>query len=447
MWQSRRPNFLQLFIIAVVAGCALVVFRCLLPDSARVNESFDYVDYYEPAARSLLNGAGLQYQNRPATKYPPGFPLFLAAHFQLASITGIAESTLLDISAVLCFSAATVLLFACARRLRRTESVNDFEPRWYRSPEVIVTALWIVYPPGLWLFKQPNSELPFVACLFATIRLFVPMLMDGEQSSPTSSRAVQVFLTGILCGLTSLIRPITIGMGCVMASMLWISLSRAETQANSAGSRRALKSAGILLLGNLLAVLPWELWVWQKTGRIVPLSTLGVQALYEGVTYGLHNDGTRNTNIRVPDDLLPIMNTVHSRVADGTLNSFGDMTGILSREFQRAPMSVLKLYALKAGRAWIGTDSGRMENVLFLIQVVWLTLFTTAIVRQYIRNQPLTMVQWFLILLTLYFWGLVTLTFSIARYMTPVMGLLLLATIRGPSLRGGNFSRRRHEPP
>jgi len=414
-------NLIPLLSVGVLACAVLMGFRACLPAPAKANESFDYVDFYEPAARSLLNGSGLLYDQQPATKYPLGFPLFLAAHYWVSEQTDLSERTLLSISAIVCYALAAMLLFSCARRLQEL----DQGARWYRSMPFLVTVLWIIYPAGLWLFKQPNSEVPFVALLFASFRLFIPLLCHRNAPSDPSNRALQAFATGICVGLTSLIRPITIGMGFVMAGSA-IVLSKNDRSSLCDGR---WKNAAILLLGNLLAVLPWEYWVWQKTERIVPLSTLGVQALYEGVTYGLNNDGTRNENIRVPSDILSIMTAVHSHVADGSLQSFGDMAGVLQTELQNSPMSVAKLYVLKAGRAWIGTDSGRMENALLLIQGLWLVIISGMLIRQYSRGHRPTTIQWFLILLTLYFWALVTLTFSIARYMTPVMGLLLLATL------------------
>src|SRR5437588_12343679 len=70
--ERRSLAFVFLFAIAVQ-----IIFLLLLPKSARLNDSTDYVKYYNPVAQNLLSGKGLVLDSGEfGTLYPPGFPVF-----------------------------------------------------------------------------------------------------------------------------------------------------------------------------------------------------------------------------------------------------------------------------------------------------------------------------------------------------------------------------------
>jgi len=92
-----------------------------------------------------------------------------------------------------------------------------------------------------------------------------------------------------------------------------------------------------------------------------------------------------------------------------------------------------KLYAIKALRAWHGTDSGRLEGITAVIQIIWIGMIGVILFRARDQTAMLPGARLFAVLSTLYFWGLVTATFSIARYMTPAMGILLLVLCTTPN--------------
>jgi hypothetical protein len=87
---------------------------------------------------------------------------------------------------------------------------------------------------------------------------------------------------------------------------------------------------------------------------------------------------------------------------------------------------VAKLLTLKAARSWYGTDSGRYENgimllqILFSVPVLWGSLVCW---KQGGIARHLAIVVWALVL---YFWAMTILVFSMLRYMVPAIGLLAM---------------------
>src|SRR5262245_57554036 len=143
---SSRPARLA---IAVFATSVLVTlsFRAALPETFSVNENSDFSIHYDPLARSVASGQGLVARDgRFATYYPPGYPLALAAVYRLAALSGVSESFLLSIFTLLCAGAGATAIYLLAA------AVNT--PR----AALIAAVIWITYPFGLWLAKQPNSE-------------------------------------------------------------------------------------------------------------------------------------------------------------------------------------------------------------------------------------------------------------------------------------------------
>ena len=132
-------------------------------------------------------------------------------------------------------------------------------------PGLASSLLWMTYPFALWLTKQPNSEIPFLVVLYGGFYLFWYVLLRKSRAWPL------YFLSGLLAGFAMLIRPIAIGIVMVMSIILRV-MGREMT------ARFRLFLVAMLLLGNLVAIAPWEAWVYSTTGRIVMISTGGAPA-------------------------------------------------------------------------------------------------------------------------------------------------------------------------
>jgi hypothetical protein len=113
------------------------------------------------------------------------------------------------------------------------------------------------------------------------------------------------------------------------------------------------------------------------------------------------------------------------------LKTGGDIVALLRDEITTRPGAMLKLFLMKIGRSWYGTDSRRKEWLVLLLQLAYLLPATWAATRVW-RMGGIN--RRFLIgslLLVGYFWGMTILALSIARYMVPVMGLLFVVLAGG----------------
>ena len=396
--QLERP-WLPVMAVFVASVLATLLFWAVLPASFRMNGSSDYRVYYEPVARNVLAGHGIVLADgAPATRTPPGYALLLAGVFGLSDLLGISEEVALSAFVLLCIGLGSVFVFSLARSV------------WGPSPALISCLAWMTYPLALWLTKQPNSEIPFISVFYGSFCLFWYALLRKSRAWPLC------FLSGFLIGFAMLIRPIAIGLGFVFGVLLW--LIRREMTACS-----RLLLIAILLLGNLVAILPWEAWVYTNTGRVVFLSTLGIPALRDGLTFAVDLRDFRQ-GVKVPQDVAALMEDLVARYDE--LQSLGDIILVMTEEFRKRPLAVAKLFAIKAARSWYGTDSQRFETLIMPIQIAYLFMIlwsTRAAWKQGGTARQLAGSVW---LIVLYFWAINVLSTTLVRYMVPAIGLLFV---------------------
>jgi hypothetical protein len=412
---ARRPprvlrgGTIDRLLAFLVGVSAPTVFRLLLPGDLAVAESSDYRDFYEPVARSLVSGHGFVVApGIPAVAYPPGYPVLLALVFEAARLLGTSEATALAAASALSFGVAATCLHAAAHHV------------WPDRRALLAPCLWAVYPLGLWLAKQPNSEVPFSAALFAAVATFVPL--GGTRGS--AGRAVAC---GALVGVATLVRSIGLGLGGVLAAVLLLT-GRAPL------ARRALLAA-VLLAGNLAALAPWATWATIRTGSFVPVSTSGPPSVRDGLTFAVRTKGYRTAG-GAPADVTELMTRLEARAAE--LRSAGAITRVVSEEVGRTPIAGAKLLGWKLARSWYATDSGRGERFALAVHVLLLG-FVTAATWYAARGRPaerrLAMVAWSV---TLYCWAMTVLVLSIARYLAPAVGVLL---VLGPAVWPARWGR------
>ena len=386
-------------LVFVTSILVTSLFWRILPDTFRINENSDYIGFYEPVGRNILEGRGFTcVDGTPAIAYPPGYPLLLAGIFGFSHLVNVSEETILSIFILLSVGLTSVFVFMLARSL------------WGSLPGLISSAVWITYPFALWLTKQPNSEIPFMVIFYGTFCLLWYVLLRKSYAWPI------YFLVGLLTGVAMLIRPIAIGIGFVMGAILWLA-------GHGMTMRFRLLLIMMILLGNLVAIFPWEAWVYSKTGRVVLLSTIGASGMYDGLTFALNLEGYRQ-GVAFPQDVQALMQNIHVRV--GEMQSFGGVLSAMIEELQMRPLAVVKLLAIKTVRSWYATDSQRFETPIMLIQMAYLVVMIWSSKVAWKRGgiaKQLAISVW---LMTLYFWGMTILGSSLFRYMVPAMGLLFL---------------------
>lgn len=277
----------------------------------------DYETFYRPVAESVARGDGLRTPDgEPAVRYPPGFPLLLAAGF--ATVGEPWAARLLN---ALAMTGAAVLLFLIARRLAGERA------GWAAA------ALWTLYPPNWLLLAGPFSEPSFCMLLY----LAVWWRMEGRG-----------WPTGVALGLAMLVRPIAILLPLVF-------LTR--------------KTALPLLAGCLLTVLPWEIWAHRETGRWLPLADGGTETMLDGLMLASNQRNAYRGAVALPDGARRV-----SLAAEAHARKLNSPVAVASFLLDQKQLDAAQLLAVKAARAWYATDSGRFDGWLAGLQAVLLGL-------------------------------------------------------------------------
>jgi 4-amino-4-deoxy-L-arabinose transferase-like glycosyltransferase len=274
-----------------------------------------------------------------------------------------------------------------------------------RVSALFAAFLWMTYPLALWLTKQPNSESPFLLLTYLAIWLY------WQTARSRLDRYWPYGLVGVLLGVATLIRPVALGL-CAFLGVLVFVLRK------SASWKRNLLFAICLLLGQAVAILPWELWVYHKTGEIILLSRSGSAA--DGVTFAAGSFYGQFAD-RVPSDVHRLMEDFNAGFVTRTR---GEVLAMVWDEFRRRPVTVAKLFAIKGVRCWYGTDSGRLEGLIVLVQVLYLMfalLCIAAAVNDRSESRGLALLS---LAVVAYFWLMALTAIPIVRYMVPAMGML-----------------------
>lgn len=390
--------FLFVFFFAIFAN---LIFRIILPEEYLVNESTDYPSFYRPVAQNLYEGRGLiGAGGDPAIQYPPGFPILLSWILHISDYFDISEATALAAFTVIAFGIIAGLV-----SLLSYEVTNTWKP-------VLAAIIWITYPFGLWLTKQSNSEIPFLIFFFFSVYLFWILIKHGQVWYLS-------FLLGVSVGISMLIRPIAIGLPFVFI-LLYLGV------ANLIQPSAKLKFGGFLITGSLLIVLPWQIWANNSSDQFVVLSSGGVPSIIDGLTYGLDENKDYRVHDSLDPEIVELMLDIQMDADQGKFQDLQDIGDTLYSSIISQPLTMLKLFALKSLRSWYATDSGRFENYIALLQIVYLGFALNGIIAGWNHGGRERQFIIIVLSLTAYFWIMTIFALSILRYMIPVMGLLLI---------------------
>ncbi len=389
-----------IFFIMVATAFSHGLFWLILPESLAVNQSFDFRGFYEPVARNLLRGEGLTLPNgQLAVRYPPGYPILLAAVFALAEVTGMAEKVVLSLFLLFCLGGTAIFIYLLAR---------DLWGHWWGF---VPAFTWLTYPFVLWLGKQPNSEIPFLPFLYGSFYTFWYVITRrGAWYSP--------LLSGVLLGIAMLIRPAAIGLPVLLAIILWFSLP-------DKAIRPRLVSIGLLLIGVLLIILPSEVWVYSQSNEVILLSKGGEASIRDGLTFAANKKGYRE-DILIPGNVQLLTDDLLGYAQSGQMGKLQNILTVLAQEFRLRPMDVISLYAFKALRSWYATDSGRFEMPSIFLQGLYFVAIIVSSGKSWQRGgraRHMAVAAW---LILGYFWFITIAVLSILRYMLPAIGLLFL---------------------
>jgi 4-amino-4-deoxy-L-arabinose transferase-like glycosyltransferase len=386
----------DLLILSLVSALMQLGFWAVLPSRLSDNESSDYLVFYGPVAHNIMEGRGLTTDGiRPAVRYPPGFPLLLAATFRAGEMVRVSQGLALQCLALLASVSSSLLVHAGARL------GADRATAWAAA------LLWMSYPVYLSLTKQPNVELPFLPLFLGGFVLFLATL-GADHPRRSSYLAI-----GLLIGLAALVRPIAIALAGPLIIMLWVT-------GTGWPRRQRLVLSLCLLLGNLAAVIPWEVWAWRQTGAIIPMSTGGLPGVLDGLTITEEAKPFPRPSLGVRS----LMEDVDRRRPE--LTSLGRVASYLAHELRERPAAVLSLFLLKAARVWYATETQSRETLIAALQLPYMVLIACGLVVAWRRGGPARQSAQLTLLLVLYFWAMSFVVLSILRYMVPVFACLMI---------------------
>lgn len=403
---SRTSTGLLALVFLASVACCCGFWAIFPPDylGQRDKDFASVTNDYTAMVRDLINGRGIV-----SFRYPPAFPLMLAGIHGLARTIGVSDRLFLTVFVLVSSGLASTILFLIARRL------------WEPVPAALATMGWITYPPALYTTTYAASETPFTVFLFASVLLYL------EALTCTTPRRVRLasLACGLLLGLAMLTRPLAVGIGALFALLLVVS-------ARGPAARRLRLSGAILILaGNLVAVTPWELWMYSRTGQVVLLSTGGLPSTLDGLTYAV--DPTEGRRVELPADVRDLQREIYAQQYK-QLDSQGAVVRFLATKLRTMPMTVVKLFAIKAADCWYRSNSTRYDRYVRLVQLPYLILFSISAWLAWSRGGIHRQVAVLVVAIVLYTWVMATLVLSILRYMVPSIGLLFSL---GPALFAG----------
>jgi hypothetical protein len=204
--------------------------------------------------------------------------------------------------------------------------------------------------------------------------------------------------------------------------------------------RSRFKLSALVLLGNALAVAPWQFLIFTRSAQPALLSTGAVPGIRDGLTFSVSSDEAFRKPAAVSPDVAALERRILAR-GEG-LDSVPKIAAAMGEELHRNPVALIKLFGLKSLRAWYATDSGRHEAAIASVQAVYLCVSLTALFLSLWRPRGDShLLALGVAIVTAYFWAATVASLSIVRYMIPAMGFLALLAARLFSARPAHESQ------
>jgi 4-amino-4-deoxy-L-arabinose transferase-like glycosyltransferase len=386
--------------VLVIASLGIYgIFRLVLSDKWSANQSADFWHYYYPLACNLLSGSGYVIKDAFCTMYPPGYPLFLAFFLYLSRAFGFSDENAFALLVGLMVVAIPQAAYSLGKIVVE------------RKIALLGTMTLLIYPPYIWMTKQPNSELPFSLLLISMVAALLRTVQDPRV------RYGYAALMGLLAGVMTLFRPIAILIGFVVA-LLTVLL------AYNWRITHKMAFMGILVATNVLTVAPWSIYASVNKQETVIVASSGLLGIVDGLAYYYQPSPTQERSY-VPASARALMKDIYDRRSE--IKQLRDVVVILGEAIQERPIAVLQLFAVKALRVWYGTDSQWLEKELFLVQLPFVASFATGLFLLRKKNIQQRIYVIVAIGILLYTWLMSIAVLSIARYMTPTMILAVPA--------------------
>ncbi len=262
-------RFIRKHVVFLVILAVMLVYRLLIWRHTQVYLYGDMYRYDAMARHLLLNGY-MGIGAKPDAYYTPGYSLFLAAVYLLSMWTH--GGKLLPIAHVAhevffvqqIFSLVNlVLVYALGTLLKN---------RYTGIAAALIAALYL-----------PNS---FVGELLLSENLFIPFLLLSVLTAYLAllnQRYSLYVLAGIVLGLATLVRPFILPIIVLYLLGIWWQ-ARTGRISSDKPYRQGLYFAVALIIGTVLALLPWWIRNFVDFHHFVPLSTEAGNPLLAGAS-------------------------------------------------------------------------------------------------------------------------------------------------------------------
>lgn len=396
IYQERKFLLLSVFFASLFFSIVFLFFFSKAGPAQHQETGTDYKIYYEPIANNILEGKGFIFREGVVVGgVPIGYPLILAGILYLSQLIEIEKLWLITVFNVLISALAPIFLFLLAQEIfnKRIGLISAF--------------LWMTYPFNLWFFKNPNTEVPFIALFFLAIWILV--LAFKRHSLKL------MFLAGIFLGMSSSIRYISLFISVPIFFFILFYFSKDKSK------KIAFLMALILLAGQLTIVLPWDFYLLIKDGHHIPFSSINSGGFVNGFVFAWR-PGAGGDKAKYSSDIADLM----EKTRKTELKNISEVIRFSFKELVLNPITFLKLMLIKTERAWYATSQMWWEGKILLIQSFYLFLaliglaFWLKIYREKIKY------LFFLLIIIFYFWGTTVIALSIMRYMVPAMGMVII---------------------
>ncbi len=393
---ARRRTSLLLFIASIIIYSAAWL---ALGSFERRSVPEDFRHRYLPIARGILERGDYLLEGRAPS--PPIYPLYLAGLIELKKFFHIGEETAAKAFNVLAMAMLAALFYALVQRY--TAGLTA----------LIAALVWITYPFGLYLALQPGPEPLYLLSLLSAAWAAIEAGAAGRPGPFTALAA------GMAGALPMLVKPMALFLPLALLIFLLVTWIKGRVPAKGLALYCSLFIAGLLFV-----VLPWEAYLWRRTGKFVPVADKAGSSLYDGWTFGL-KPGAGGDRIRLPGDVEKYMTEVE-KMSQG--RESGEVLRSIAYSAGKHPGAFVKLLLIKAGRCWYGTDEMWHEGKILVIQAFYLILSLIGAVFWFRNGKPGGPLILILLTLLLYHWVAAIAVLSILRYMMPA-GFLMAVMI------------------
>jgi len=407
---------LTVFLAAV--GLVLSLWL-IIPDRYFLSQNADYEGYFEPAAKNLLHGYGFTWHGPSSSegipnvgfhlppgslfiRFPPAYLLMVTAAMATAEKFHLPAIYAVDALNVLAIGISAVCLFSIA-------AMVFGERRALLAPLLCVT-----YPGILLATKGGNAEIQLCAAVLGAVALLWRAVRYARR------RMLGFFGAGLIFGCAMLVR--TQGIVLLPACLIWLLVFPRQEQL-----RVRLGWVAVTLIASALAIAPWELWVYARSGALVPLATEGPASVYDGLTFAAKAAAPNAPPAaEFPDEVkrLSADFLVGCRNSPSVFRTFA----YVGTQFRLRPKAVAEFFLIKAFRSWYATSSGQFDHESLILNLAYGLLFVWVLTVAVRRAGPPRLLATLVLSVVFSTWAVTIMVLSIVRYMIPAIAVMFVLT-------------------